>query len=178
MRVRSGRLSGMRRRLLVFSELVIGLSVGALVARIYAPDPRTEAAEPGADGVPAVIMIWGDTLRGRVYLTKSDENERIVESLVEPADVESSSLRTRPFFEVAFFIVPADRIDAGDASRLARLAPADAAVRGRLYPPVDGLETVFVYSTSPDAGMSPIRRVGVPGLGVFRSYGIALRSVE
>jgi hypothetical protein len=127
---------------------------------------------------PRVIVIWGDTLRGRVLLLRAAENARIIEALATRSRASPESLAGRPFFEVAMFL-PGDLVDIppGDTAALGRLDVSKAAFRGRLYSPVDGRETLFAYG-DPAAGAPDIRLVGVTALRVLRSYGLALRSVE
>lgn len=159
---------------------LVGPSVGVrwsqAVGRSFAGD--LEARGPLRDdqqSTPRLIVIWGDTLRGRVVLDRADENATIVESLVTRAPA-GAVLSGRPFFEVAMFL-SADVSEgvAGDTLDAAGIDVSKAGIRGRLYSPVDGLETLFVYRT---AGGADVRLVGVPGLRVLRRHGLALRSVE
>jgi hypothetical protein len=128
--------------------------------------------------IPRVIVIWGDTLRGRVLLVRAAENVRIVEGLATRAPASVAAIAGRPFFEVAIFL-PGPAVDGlmRDSAALARLDVSRAALRARLYSPVDGRETLFAFEDPADGGLD-IRLVGIAALRVFRSYGLVLRSVE
>jgi hypothetical protein len=135
--------------------LVVALFLAMGVIRVLAAGPKA-------------IMLFGGSLKERVYLTDWQENLKFTMAL-KPAVVRDADLNGRAFLEFTMFSAPQwDKAMAG-GRKIADVRPDEGTPRGRFYPATASGPALLVEMypspngwTVSQAGLEILSRSGLP----------------
>jgi hypothetical protein len=130
---------------------------------------------PNVLAAPHIVMVHGGSLRERVVIADWTTNQRLMSGLIAQTRLPDSTLRSRPFFDVALFWGTEWKSYTETPERLRSLHPSQANQFARLYPALGTGPALFVFRTGL-AGLPrvPQRRLSPDALDMLAQYGVKL----